>query len=173
MQRRLNIAAGLLHHPAVLLLDEPTVGVDPNAREHIYELLRALRSEGLAILIATHDLEQAETLADRIAILDQGRIRAEGTPASLVKEVLGDARELAVTLSADPDADGREQLAREGLAPVRGDRAWAGRLAGGLSDLSAISGRLAAAGLAVSEMRVREPGLRGVFFRLTGENLDP
>jgi len=172
MQRRLNIAAGTLHGPEVLLLDEPTVGVDPAAREKIHELLRDLRDRGLAILLTTHDLEQAESLSDRIGILVNGRIRAEGSPESLVRSAFGDARELIVSLSLDPDDRGRAALQREGLTAAREDRIWTGALDGGFESLSELGRRLSESGLKVGEVRVREPGLRGVFFRTAGEELD-
>jgi len=83
MKRRLNLAAGLLHDPEVLLLDEPTVGVDPQSRNAIFESLEALRDAGKAILYTTHYMEEAERLCDRIVIVDHGRVVAEGTPAEL------------------------------------------------------------------------------------------
>jgi ABC-2 type transport system ATP-binding protein len=172
MQRRLNIAAGTLHRPDVLLLDEPTVGIDPSARETIHGLLRELRARGLAVLLATHDLEQAESLADRIGILVSGRIRAEGSPESLVRDVFGDARELTVTLGHDPDDPGRDLLEREGLAAVRDERTWTGSLDGGYESLSGLGRRLSSSGLKIAEVRVREPGLRGVFSRIAGREPD-
>lgn len=172
MQRRLNIVVGTLHDPDVLLLDEPTVGVDPTAREKIHELLLELRARGLAVLLTTHDLEQAESLADRIGILVSGRIRAEGSLESLVRSAFGDARELTVSLSRDPDDHGRAALHAEGLASVREDRTWTGSLDGGYESLSGLGDRMSAAGLEVAEVRVREPGLRGVFFRLAGRELE-
>ena len=83
MKRRLNLAAGLLHDPDVLLLDEPTVGVDPQSRNAIFESLEALRDAGKAILYTTHYMEEAERLCDRIVIVDRGRVVAEGTSAEL------------------------------------------------------------------------------------------
>lgn len=172
MQRRLNMAVGMIHRPAVLILDEPTVGVDPESRETILQLLRDLRDEGLGILLTTHDLELAERLADRIGIISEGRIRGEGSLESLVRENFGDARELTVTLRSAPDPGGRDELTRQGLTAARGERMWTGRLANGLEMLSEVEGWLESSTLHVDEVRVREPGLRGVFFRLTGRELD-
>jgi ABC-2 type transport system ATP-binding protein len=172
MKRRLNIAAGTLHRPRVLLLDEPTVGVDPSAREKIHEVLVSLREAGIGMLLTTHDMEQAEELADRIAVLAEGRIRAEGTLAGLVRDHFGEANELTLTLAAEPTEAGRSLLDAEGLRPAGDGLTWAGRLSGGLEALSALGQRLAEGDVEVAEVRVREPGLRGVFFRVTGQEFE-
>jgi ABC-2 type transport system ATP-binding protein len=172
MRRRLNIAAGVLHRPDLLLLDEPTVGVDPGAREAVHEVLTALRREGMAILLTTHDLEQAETLADRVGIVADGRLLAEGPPARLVRELFGGAREIRLTLASEPRREQREHLEREGFRRASDAAVWSGSLEGGLDTLSSLGARLAESGLAVTELRVREPGLRGVFLRLAGRELD-
>jgi ABC-2 type transport system ATP-binding protein len=172
LQRRLNIAIGMLHRPAILLLDEPTVGIDPRAREDIHNLLRSLAASGMSVLITTHDLGQASELADQVGILVEGRICAEGAPDALVRDAFGDAKELWVKLSSDPDERGCALLADEGLEPVQGQRTWTGPLGPGMDGLSAMSERMAEARLGVTELRVREPGLRGVFFRVTGQEFD-
>ncbi len=84
MKRRLNIGIGLLHRPALLILDEPTVGVDPQSRNSILESVERLSVEGMAVLYTTHYMEEAERLCDRIAIIDEGRIQAEGTRDQLI-----------------------------------------------------------------------------------------
>jgi ABC-2 type transport system ATP-binding protein len=167
-QRRVNLAAGALHRPDVLLLDEPTAGVDPRAREDVHALLRDLRRRGTAILLATHDLDQAAELADRIGILCAGRVRAEGTLAELVDRTLGGASELIVTLSGDPSPDAERVLRAARLAPAA-SRTWAGPA--GLESLEALEARLAGQGLEVREARRRAPGLAGVFFRVSGHEL--
>jgi len=172
MKRRLNVAAGVIHHPKVLLLDEPTVGVDPAAREDIHSLLLDLRREGLAILLTTHDLEQASELADRVGILIDGRLCGEGRVADLVHEVFGEGKELLVTLAEAPEEAGVVQLEKSGLVPSRDRRLWTSLLERGLDDLSAFAADLEEAGLEVEEVRVREPSLRGVFFRLAGREID-
>jgi ABC-2 type transport system ATP-binding protein len=118
MKRRLNLAAGLLHDPDVLLLDEPTVGVDPQSRNAIFGSLEALRGAGKAILYTTHYMEEAERLCDRIVIVDRGRVVAEGTSAELGallpraggRELDAEARAAVALLAARgiavPDADG-------------------------------------------------------------------
>jgi ABC-2 type transport system ATP-binding protein len=117
-------------------------------------------------------MEQAEELAGRVAILAEGSIRAEGTPAELVREHFGDARELTVTLSEPPGDAARQALESFGLRPVPQGNAWSGRLTGGMEALSGLGGRLQSAGATVAELRVREPGLRGVFFRVTGREFE-
>lgn len=89
MQRRLNIACSVLHQPDILLLDEPTVGVDPQSRERIYEMLQELTSDGTAVLLTTHQLEEVETRCDRIIVMDRGTIVADGTLDELVSRTIG------------------------------------------------------------------------------------
>ncbi len=172
MKRRLNVAAGVIHRPRLLLLDEPTVGVDPGARESIHDLLRELRRDGLAILLTTHDLEQAAELSDRVGMMIDGAIRTEGTVSQLVREVFGGDRELLVTLKEVPEAAGRAHLGERGLEASKDDRIWTGRLEGGFEDLSHLAAGMERAGLVVDEVRVRDPSLRGVFFRLAGREID-
>jgi ABC-2 type transport system ATP-binding protein len=172
MQRRLNLAAAVLHRPDVLLLDEPTVGVDPQARERLHALLRDLRAGGAALLLATHDMDEAAELADRVAILVDGRVRAEGTPAELVRAHVGDARELRLGLRTPPGDAARSALTAFGLAPSDDARTWTGALTAPLDALSALTREICARGAAVDEMRLREPGLRGVFLRVAGREWD-
>jgi len=98
MRRRLNIACSLLHRPRLVLLDEPTVGVDPQSRERIYEMLAALKGDGVSVVLTTHQLEEAERRCERIVIIDHGRAVAAGSMAELVGQALGAARVLAVQL---------------------------------------------------------------------------
>ncbi len=171
-RRRANLAAGALHRPDVLLLDEPTVGVDPAARERLHAMLRELRARGTAILLATHDLDQATELADRIGILVDGRVAAEGTLQRLVATAFGGRRELSVQLAREPDAAAAAALAAEGLRAGRQAREWSGRVEGDLASLPEFGRRMAAAGVPVAEVRLREPGLRGVYFHVAGRELD-
>src|SRR5262249_55367381 len=89
MKRRLNMAAGLIHQPNLVLMDEPTVGVDPQSRNHIFEMIEKLRDQGMSIIYTTHYMEEAERLCDRIAIVDHGKVIAQGTHAELVQSVFG------------------------------------------------------------------------------------
>jgi ABC-2 type transport system ATP-binding protein len=103
MKRRLNIAVALLHDPDLLILDEPTVGVDPQSRNAIFEALETLRTQGKTLLYTTHYMEEVERLCDRIAIMDHGHIVAEGTLAELQRSIPGKRR---ITLDLESSADG-------------------------------------------------------------------
>ena len=117
MQRRLDIALGLVHHPKVLFLDEPTTGLDPEVRAAMWEEITQLATEeGLTIFLTTHYLEEADRLAGRLVIVDRGRIVAEGTPDELKGELKGDA--VTVEL-VQPDLEGRVALVLEPLFHVR------------------------------------------------------
>ena len=173
MQRRLNIAAGLLHDARLLLLDEPTVGVDLASREYVHDLLRSLRADGVGILLTTHDLDQAMELADVVGVLTQGRLVAQGTPTDLIRQTFGGDRELLLSLTAPPTDTARGLLEGHGLRMISDGRRWTGRLHGGLTDAGALQGGLEATGAVIEEIRIREPSLRSVFFQLTGEELLP
>ena len=89
MKRRLNMAAGLIHQPKLVLMDEPTVGVDPQSRNHIFEMIEKLHGEGMSLIYTTHYMEEAERLCDRVAIVDHGKVIALGTNAELVQSAFG------------------------------------------------------------------------------------
>ncbi len=113
MRRRLNIGIGLLHQPKLLILDEPTVGVDPQSRNAILESVEQLSREGMAVLYTTHYMEEAERLCDRVAIIDQGEVKAEGTRRELVSMV-GERDRVRLT------ADGRLEAAVEAVGALDG-----------------------------------------------------
>ena len=100
MKRRLNVAIGLLHEPKLLVLDEPTAGVDPQSRNQIMENVRALAADGMAILYTTHYMEEAERLCDRVGVIDSGRLIAEGTQRKLVEQ-LGERDRISLLLDGD------------------------------------------------------------------------
>lgn len=166
-QRRANIASALSHAPRLLILDEPTVGIDPPAREAIEALLRRLADEGLAVLMTSHDLAQLESLVDRLAFLADGQIAAAGTPADLIEQFFGAARDCRLRLaSADPPLF--ERLTGLGLNQLNGDeKTWTGLLPGeAATQLQAeLSGESA-----VVEFRVRRPGLATLWTRLYGRD---
>jgi ABC-2 type transport system ATP-binding protein len=171
MKRRLNIGLGLLHRPKLLILDEPTVGVDPQSRNAILDSVAALSGAGMAVLYTTHYMEEAERLCDRIGIIDHGRLIAEGTRADLVGMV-GEGDQ--VRLSAVGD------LARAAAGLAR--RSWVRQVRavdGGIdlvvenarSELPVILSDVAAGDAAVRSVEVTEPDLEAVFLHLTGRAL--
>ncbi|MEV5503797.1 ABC transporter ATP-binding protein [Nonomuraea fuscirosea] len=169
MKRRLNIGVGLLHRPPLLILDEPTAGVDPQSRNAILESVAALTGEGVAVLYTTHYMEEAERLCDRIGIIDLGRIRAEGARRELVA-LVGELDRITLT------ADGTRPVPElEALPEVREVGVQEGRLDVMVADArSALPRVLAAAteaGLAVRAVEVHEPNLESVFLHLTGKAL--
>jgi ABC-2 type transport system ATP-binding protein len=122
MKRRLNIAAGTLHAPRLLLLDEPTVGVDPQSRQRIYEMILELKRRGVALLYTTHYMEEAARLCDRIAIIDNGRIIASGTEEALIRDTLGSAQVVTIETVAPISMRLKESLEKRG-ASVDGEKA--------------------------------------------------
>ncbi len=172
-QRRLNIAAAVLHKPALLLLDEPTVGIDVDAREAIHALLRSFRDRGGAIVLTTHDLEQAEVLSDRILILNQGRIVLEGVPAELLSSAFGQEKEIVVVLAEAPDAGGLEVLRTMKLRATQAATTWFGFEAAQRLDVRRLTDDLSRAGVRVKEIRVRQPDLSSLFIKTVGEGLSP
>jgi ABC-2 type transport system ATP-binding protein len=173
MQRRVNIAAGTLHAPALLLLDEPAVGLDPGVRSQVHEVLLRLRSRAMTMLLTTHDLHEAEMLADRVAVMKEGQIICIGTVRELVARIFGGQRELTLRLATEPDPAGRNTLAGAGFYPTATPRSWVGTAADDLTALTELRRGLESAGLAIESIALRAAGLHGVYLRLTGEELDP
>jgi ABC-2 type transport system ATP-binding protein len=168
MRRRLDLAAGLVTRPPVLFLDEPTTGLDPTGRAEMWQIIRELVGDGATLLLTTQYLDEADQLADRIAVIDHGWVIAEGTPVQL-KAATGGAR-LEVTLSA-PDDAAIPALARlvEGRINVSDDGRRldaAIRTASGLA--TAVVRALDESGVLVDDVAVRPPSLDDVFFALTG-----
>jgi len=165
MKRRLNLACGILHEPRVVLLDEPTVGVDPQSREKIYEMLDALRASGVSLLVTTHYLEEAEARCERIVIVDHGAARAEGSLAELVRHAgLGGRR---VCLSLDRVA----AAAPAGFSLEPGGMALSATITDVAGELPGLLARVRGAGLDVRDLDVRTASLQAVFLALTGKEL--
>ncbi len=171
MQRKLDVALGLVHRPAVLFLDEPTTGLDPEARADMWgEIERLAAEEGLTILLTTHYLEEADRLARRLAIVDQGRIVAQGTPNELKSELRGDG--VHIELEAPPP-DGRVAAALSPLPTVHDlifehGRLLHARAEDGARAVPVMLQALEAEGLAVSSVTVSRPSLDDVYLRYTG-----
>ena len=172
-QRRVNICASIMLQPSVLLLDEPTVGIDIDAREAIHTLLRSLQAAGTAILISTHDVEQAQQLCDRIGIMRQGLIHVEGNPAELVRQTFGSWQEVTVTFRVAPLGQQIEALRRLGLQPTQAELAWLCYVPTGSFDTAEFSARLAAEYLYVQELRLREPDLGSLMMHIMQSDRTP
>ena len=161
-QRRVNICASILHKPTLLVLDEPTVGIDHEAREEIHTLLQDLRNRGTAIFLTTHDLDQAQVLSDRIGILKAGRFVLEGAPADLLRQTFGASLELTAVIGT-ADAAAHTTLRQIGLEPTATSGTWTCRTPPDPAKVQEITRRLASSGLDVTEVRVRKPDLSSLF----------
>ena len=170
MRRRLNIGIGMVHRPALLFLDEPTTGLDPQARARLWEEIRKLRDTGTTVFLTTHYLEEADALCDRLAIIDHGRIVAEGSPDELKREIAGDVLTIGVNgecekvvelLAKQPFV--REAGLEDGRVRLYGDR--------GEEAVPAVLRLLDAQGLAPLTMDLHRPSLDDVFLKKTGRSL--
>ena len=172
MKRRLNIACGVLHRPRIVLLDEPTVGVDPQSRDRIYDMLADLAAEGVSLLLTTHHLEEAEARCARTVIIDHGRAIAQGTLAELVDQTVGRHRLVTLRLDAPlpAGADGRARRRTRSSASAT-PRGCSARLSDVASELPPLLERVRQAGRAVEDVDVRGPSLQAVFIHLTGREL--
>lgn len=171
MKRRLNIAIGLLHRPSLLILDEPTVGVDPQSRNSILEAVEALSREGMAVLYTTHYMEEAERLCDRVGIIDEGRLVAEGTRRELVAQI-GELDRVELRGRDDIENAARQIEHMDGVAEVgRGDEAISVLATDASTMLPALMAAAAGAGMTVTGVDVQEPDLEAVFLHLTGKAL--
>jgi ABC-2 type transport system ATP-binding protein len=171
MQRKLDIALGLIHRPKVLFLDEPTTGLDPEARSALWSHIAGLAESGLTILLTTHYLEEADRLAERIAIVDRGRVVAEGRPLDLKGELKGDS--VQVVFVEAPDG----AKVRATLAPVAGisdlvveDKTLRARADHGASAVPPMLGALDAAGCKVASVHLAHPSLDDVYLRHAGRS---
>jgi len=173
MRRRLDIALGLVHRPRVLFLDEPTTGLDPEARVAMWEEVgRLAQAEALTILLTTHYLEEADQLADRLAIVSQGKVVVEGTPAELKAGLQGDAVHVELANGAVSAAQG--VLASVGARPeqVLDGRTVVARVENGGRALPGIISALDGAGIGVESVSVSRPSLDDVYLHYTGRDFD-
>ncbi|MGZ4104731.1 MAG: ABC transporter ATP-binding protein [Actinomycetota bacterium] len=172
MRRRLNIGIGLLHRPKMLVLDEPTVGVDPQSRNAILESVEKLGGEGMAVLYTTHYMEEAERLCDRVGIIDHGKLIAEGTRRELVAMV---GQQDRIELTATGELDQLAQQAPEKLGGIRSVSVVPTGIhllcTDGRHLLPALLDLAEHSGVVVSSVDVVEPDLEAVFLHLTGTAL--
>lgn len=171
MKRRLNIAAGLMHEPRLLVLDEPTVGVDPQSRNAILENVEHLKNEGLAVLYTTHYMEEAERLCDRVGIIDQGKIIAEGTRRELVSR-LGQSDRIQLAATGDLQQFAKAVKAKDGIDEATVTEQGVDLICReGRRLLPSILELAERSGVDVSSVEVFEPDLEAVFLHLTGKAL--
>ena len=171
MKRRLNIGIGLLHQPKLLVLDEPTVGVDPQSRNAILASVEELSRRGMAILYTTHYMEEAERLCDRVGIIDEGKIRAEGTRRELVS-LIGQRDRIELTATGDLASAADAVRALDGVEEASVQEGGLGLI---VVDARRILPRIlesvTAAGASVNSVGIVEPDLEAVFLHLTGRAL--
>jgi len=172
MKRRLNFGCGIIHKPKVLLLDEPTVGVDPQSRQRLFDMVEAERDAGACVLYTTHYMEEAERLCDSLAIIDHGKIIADGTVDKL-KSQLG-ARDILQLSGSFPDGLGALVTGR-GISDLEviseSDGTLTLTMTAASQHLPAIFAAITAAGGAVTETSLRSPNLETLFLLLTGKEL--
>jgi ABC-2 type transport system ATP-binding protein len=170
MRRRLDLALALMHEPVVMFLDEPTTGLDPNSRLALWDEVRELNARGTTVFLTTQYMEEADRLAGRVAIIDEGRIVARGTPAELKARVGEPILRVLLPDGADP-ARAREIL--EGFGQdADGDGALAIHLKGGASRMGPVSRALDEAGVPVEGLELHQPTLDDVFHEATGRRLE-
>jgi len=170
MQRRLDVAQGLVHRPQVLFLDEPTTGLDPEVRAEMWDEVARLAGAGLTVLLTTHYLEEADRLAAQLAIVDKGKVVAEGSPDALKRELRGDAIHIELGTESAAEAAVREALARvDGLDEIIfDDRTLHARAEDGARTVPAVLAALDGADLEVAAVTVARPSLDDVYLRFAG-----
>jgi len=171
MIRRFEIARALLTDPEVLFMDEPTVGLDPQARSRVWDVIRRLKKLGVTVFLTTHYMEEAEALCDRVAIIDYGRIIAEGSPEELKSKVGGDTVQLVTCCESEArrlagllSGEGRVRLSEDGRTVILVTRDAPSKIPGILEKASK-------AGVRILEVRYTRPSLNDVFLLLTGRSL--
>ncbi|PYC70008.1 ABC transporter [Micromonospora arborensis] len=171
-RRRVEIALGIIHEPKIVFLDEPTTGLDPQSRAHMWDEIRRLRADGMTVFITTHYLDEADALCDRIAIMDNGELVAEGTPAELKREISGDVVLVGIDLTATEQAtkalDGEPYVNKLETADEGGLRLY---VDDGATAIPQVLRRLDHAGLELRSIELHRPSLDDVFLTKTGRSL--
>jgi ABC-2 type transport system ATP-binding protein len=172
MKRRLDLALALAHRPSILFLDEPTTGLDPQSRTALWqEVARLAKDDGVTVFLTTQYLEEADVLADRVGIIDHGKIVAEGTPSALKAEIGSPTVEAIPSDGADPSAIARI-LERFGEPTGGSPKGVAVRLERGAQELAEVVRALDSAGLDVEHLQLHAPSLNDVFLAKTGRSLE-
>ena len=172
MQRRLDLAAALVHEPDVLFLDEPTTGLDPVSRKTIWEEVEKLNKEGTTVFLTTQYLEEADKLADRVGIISGGKLVAEGTPMELKAQVGKPHLELSLVEQAGKEDRAKEVLGKFGSPLPARDGTLMVELEHGTAEVGPIVIALNEAGLAVESLDLVQPTLDDVFVAKTGQHLE-
>jgi ABC-2 type transport system ATP-binding protein len=167
MKRRLNMAAGLIHQPRLILMDEPTVGVDPQSRHNIFEMIEQLRGQGMSLIYTTHYMEEAERLCDRIAIVDHGKVIALGSNSELVRNAFGTRSQVLARFTGPPERIA-SWVAEHGGQTADGVAQFTIAHPAEISHLLEDSAK---AGLEVLDVSLRKPNLESVFLHMTGREL--
>ncbi len=168
-KRRANIAAAILHRPALLILDEPTVGVDVDARNALHEVILQLSHAGMGVLLTTHDLDQAETLCSSVGFLRSGVVAPQGEPRHLIERAFGRQKEIILELRQPPTEPQASTLQRSGFSPSNAHLTWIKLGNASQNSAAELGAALDHAGMAIREIRFREPGLDSLFIRLSGK----
>jgi ABC-2 type transport system ATP-binding protein len=168
LRQRLGIAIALVNDPEVVFLDEPTTGLDPRARREVWEALVGLKKKGKTVFLTTHYMEEAELLADTVAIISRGRIIAMDTPVQLIEN---NADDLILTLQS-ADEKTFDVIEKMGFEPELNNQKSVKIRVARTEDIRAILNTMQAAGAPLASMDVRKPNLEQVFLKLTGEALD-
>lgn len=165
MKRRVNIACGVMHSPRVLILDEPTVGVDPQSRHRIFDMLDELRSTGTTIILTTHHLDEAQSQCERIVIIDHGQVIADGTLNSLIDQTIGSEKHVYIRVegfltSSIPNLEWHEESQR-----------FVAMIQDVAEELPRLLHRITVHGGSVVDLEMHQPNLHDVFIHLTGHEL--
>ncbi|SCG51381.1 ATP-binding cassette domain-containing protein [Micromonospora humi] len=171
-RRRVEIALGIIHEPKIVFLDEPTTGLDPQSRAHMWDEIRRLRTEGMTVFITTHYLDEADALCDRIAIMDHGEVVAEGTPAELKREISGEVVIVGLDVATTPQAaqllDTETYVSKLETVDEGGLRLYVDE---GAVAIPQVLRRLDHAGLELRSIELHRPSLDDVFLTKTGRSL--
>ncbi|MGC4893253.1 ATP-binding cassette domain-containing protein [Micromonospora sp. DT31] len=171
-RRRVEIALGIIHEPKIVFLDEPTAGLDPQSRAHMWDEIRRLRAEGMTVFITTHYLDEADALCDRIAIMDHGDLVAEGTPADLKREISGEVLLVGLDTASTPQAaellDTEAYVSKLETVDEGGLRLYVDE---GATAIPQVLRRLDHAGVGLRSIELHRPSLDDVFLTKTGRSL--